>query len=67
MTREIKKVTVTLETGEPLTEDEINAIKKSLSGQLIKTLTPRDVQGVCIGNIEAICHVHPNHTHNNIA
>ena len=60
MTREIK-VKMTLETEYQLTEDETNAIKKSLSGQTIKTVSP-DGTSRSLRFIEAICHVESVHT-----
>lgn len=61
MTREIKVNKIMLETNDQLTEDEINAIKKSLSGQTIKTVSP-DGTNQGLRFIEAICHVESVHT-----
>jgi len=60
MTREIK-VKMTLETEDQLTEDEINAIKKALSGQIIKTLNVDGKESLIIGCFEHIVHFHPVH------
>jgi len=59
--REIK-AKMTIEIEEQLTEDEINAIKKSLSGQMIKTLNADGIESRIVGIIENICHVEPVHT-----
>jgi hypothetical protein len=61
MTREIK-VKVTLETEEQLTEDEVNAIKKSLSGQMIKILNADGLESRIVGIFEHVVHVEPVHT-----
>lgn len=66
MSREVK-VKVTLETEEKLTEDEVNALKKALSGQLIKTLSSDGIESRIFGIIENICHVEPVHTPHTLA